>query len=208
MPRSPSATAHSKVLNAALELVAKHGIEGTSMDAVARESGVSKATIYKHWADKEALLLEMLAEGSGLGKRPEFNSGNTRADLTALLSYRPPDNPQIRERILPHVVAYSARNRTFGMAWRRMVMNPAMREIRKLLERGMETRELKPDVNIDLAIGLLLGPMLYWHIFQKDQEPPEDLRPRAEGVVDAFWKAFGTAEGMGYASARKARHER
>ena len=55
MPRTRSASAHQKVLKAALELVAEHGIDGTSMDAVARESGVSKATIYKHWADKETI---------------------------------------------------------------------------------------------------------------------------------------------------------
>ena len=193
MPRTPSASAHRRVLEAALGLVAENGIEGTSMDAVARESGVSKATIYKHWADKDALLLEMLAEATGQRSRPAFDTGHTRADMTALLSYRPQENLDLRERILPHVVAYSARNRTFGIAWRKMVMDPAVRELSHLIERGIGKRELRADMNIDLALGLLLGPMLYWHIFQKDQNPPVDLRPRAEGVVEAFWRAFGTA---------------
>jgi AcrR family transcriptional regulator len=191
MARSPSASAHKKVLQAALELVAEHGIDGTSMDAVARESGVSKATIYNHWADKEALLLELLAEASGLHSRPLFDTCDTRNDLIDLLSYRPQENREARERLLPHFVAYSFRNRAFGMAWRKMVMNPAMRELRRLIEQGIQLRELKADVDIELAQGLLLGPMLYWHIFQKDHEQVEDLRPRAEGVVDAFWKAFG-----------------
>jgi AcrR family transcriptional regulator len=194
MPRTPSASAHQKVLKAALELVAEQGIDGTSMDAVARESGVSKATIYKHWADKEALLLEMLAEASGLHSRPKFDSGDTRGDMIALLSYRPAENAALRERILPHVVAYSARNRTFGITWRKMVMDPATRELRHLIERGIQKRELKPKLNVELALGLLLGPMLYWHIFQKDVDPPVDSRPLAAGVVDAFWKAFGTAQ--------------
>jgi AcrR family transcriptional regulator len=194
MARTRSASAHQKVLKAALEQVAEHGIDGTSMDAVARQSGVSKATIYKHWADKEALLLEMLAEASGLHSRPEFDSGDTRADMIDLLSYRPPENAALRDRILPHIVAYSARNRTFGMTWRRMVMDPTGRDLRRLIERGIQKRELKPKVNIELALGLLLGPMIYWHIFQKDEKLPADLRPRAAGVVDAFWKAFGTTE--------------
>jgi AcrR family transcriptional regulator len=180
------------VLKAAVELVAENGIDRTSMDAVARESGVSKATIYKHWADKEALLLEMMAEASDLRSRPKFDTGDTRADLIALLSYRPPDNAAVRERILPHMVAYSARNKAFGMAWRKMVMDPAMRALRHLIERGIQKRELKPELNIESALGLLFGPMLYWHMFQKDRHPSEDLRPRAESVVDAFWKAFST----------------
>jgi AcrR family transcriptional regulator len=193
MARTRSASAHQKVLKAALELVAEHGIDGTSMDAVARESGVSKATIYKHWSDKEAMLLEMLAEASGLHSRPKFDSGDTRGDMIALLSYRPPENAAVRERVLPHIVAYSARNRTFGITWRKMVMDPAMRELRHLIERGIQKRELKPNLNVELALGLLLGPMLYWQIFQKDQDPPVDFTPQAAGVVDVFWKAFGTA---------------
>src|SRR5215510_2213899 len=104
MPRTRSASAHQKVLKAALELVAENGIDGTSMDAVARESGVSKATIYKHWADKDALLLEMLAEASGLRSRPKFDTGDTRTDLTDLLSYRPPQSHEVRERLLPHII--------------------------------------------------------------------------------------------------------
>jgi AcrR family transcriptional regulator len=190
MPRGPSASAHKKVLKAALELIAEQGIEGTSMDAVSRKSGVSKATIYKHWANKDALLLEMLAEASGLRTRPKFDTGDTRADLVALLAYRPPQDPELRDKLLPHVIAYSARNRAFGTTLRRMVTDPAMREVRRLVERGMEKGELKAGLDAELAIGLLLGPMLYWHIFRKDVEPPEDHRPRAKAVVDAFWRAF------------------
>ena len=86
MPRTRSASAHRKVLRAALQLVAECGVESTSMDAIAGKSGVSKATIYKHWADKDALLLEMMAEVNGLHTRPVFDSGNTRADMIAVLS--------------------------------------------------------------------------------------------------------------------------
>ena len=49
------------VLKAALRLFLEQGFGATSMDAIARRSGVSKATVYNHWNDKEALLLEMLA---------------------------------------------------------------------------------------------------------------------------------------------------
>ena len=40
------------MLEASLSLFAKDGIDATSMDAIAEVSGVSKATIYKHWHDK------------------------------------------------------------------------------------------------------------------------------------------------------------
>jgi hypothetical protein len=61
MPRTRSASAHRRVIEAALELIGENGVDSTSMDAIAGRSGVSKATIYKHWADKDALLLELIS---------------------------------------------------------------------------------------------------------------------------------------------------
>src|SRR5438270_9163233 len=105
MARTRSDTAHRKVLDAALELVAERGIEATSMDSIAASSGVSKATIYKHWKDKDALLLEVLANLNGLKDRPKFDSGNVREDMVHVLSYRPQENKVMRERVMPHLLA-------------------------------------------------------------------------------------------------------
>ncbi len=55
MARPRSAQAHKKVLDAAVLLFSERGIDATSMDAIAETSGVSKATIYKHWQDKDEL---------------------------------------------------------------------------------------------------------------------------------------------------------
>jgi AcrR family transcriptional regulator len=189
MPRTRSASAHQKVLDAALELVAERGVEATSMDAVARQSGVSKATIYKHWKDKDALLLEMMAEVHGIHRRPVFDSGDTRADLVAVMSYRPPENSDVRERILPQFVAYASSNPGFGMAWRKMVMDPSLRELKRLLKQGIKKGEFPRDLNIDLALALLLGPMIYWRVLLKGTT--FEMQGLAEDVIDAFWRAFG-----------------
>ncbi len=195
MSRTPSLSAHRKVLDSALELVAERGIETTSMDAIAAHSGVSKATIYKHWKDKEALLLEMLAAVNGLSDRPRFDSGNVRADMVAVLAYRPRENTQMRERIMPHLVAYSATNFNFGLSWRNMVMEPPRRELRHLLRAGIEKGELAPGIDEDVALALLLGPMMYWYIFlRRTEDAPKDL---AAAVVDCFWRAFGQAPRRG-----------
>jgi AcrR family transcriptional regulator len=172
-----------------MELVAEHGLNATSMDAIAGRSGVSKATIYKHWTDKDALLLEMMAHAHGLHARPKFDSGDIRRDMAAVLSYSPEENAEMRERMLPHFVAYSATNLQFGMTWRKMVMEPPLRELKHLIEGGVAKRELASDLNLELCLALLLGPMLYWHIFLK--KASGDRRRLAEDVVDAFWRAFG-----------------
>jgi AcrR family transcriptional regulator len=192
MARTRSASAHEKVLRAALELVAERGIDATSMDAIAQKSGVSKATIYKHWSDKEALLLEMLAAVFGLQGRPVFDSGNIRNDMIAVLAHRPPEDGEMREKVKPHLMSYSATNPEFGQAWRNMVMDPPRRELRYLLQLGMQKGEFSTDVDLELSLALLLGPIVYWYAFLR--RTSEDPMPLAEGVIDAFWKAFGVKE--------------
>jgi ABC-2 type transport system permease protein len=119
MTRGLSSRAHEKVLDTAAELFSERGLDKTSVDAIAASSGVSKATIYKHWADKEALCLEVLVHVHGADEGPtDVDSGNLKADLLAFLKYEPAhDRAAIQKRLMPHLIAYSARNPEFGRAW-------------------------------------------------------------------------------------------
>ena len=192
MARPRSARAHDQVLEAALRLFADRGIDATSMDAIAVVSGVSKATIYKHWTDKDALCLEALSRLHGHDQRPAFDSGDERADLIAVLTYQPPAKyAELRTRMMPHLVVYSARNEAFGLAWRHKVLEPPRLEIRRILERAIAGGRLPRTIDLDIAIALLLGPLMYRHIFKLLEHQPEIL---AAAVVDTFLKAHAIAE--------------
>jgi AcrR family transcriptional regulator len=189
MSRQRSPQAHQKVLDAALSLFSERGIDRTSMDAIAEASGVSKATIYKHWTDKEALLLEVLVFLSGINERPRFDSGDTCADLVAALAYKPPrEHTEKHRQLMRHLIAYSAHNPKFGRDWRAMAIEPPRQELKQILTRGVQNGELVPDLNMELAVTLLLGPLLYAKIFQLADSP--DYKQLPEQVVDAFWRAF------------------
>ena len=187
MARGLSQRAHQKVLDTAAELFAEYGIDSTSMDRIALASGVSKATIYKHWADKEALCLEILEHVHGLDEpSPGFESDDLKADLKAFLLHEPSlAKASIRKRLLPHLIAYSARNQEFGRAWRMRVMEPARAGLKKLLRRGVEGGIFPAVLDEDLGVALLLGPMLYRHIFGSSL----DREWLAQGALDAYWKA-------------------
>src|SRR6185295_14852761 len=90
MARPRSERAHVDVLDAALALFTEQGIEATSMDGIAAASGVSKATIYKHWPDKDALTVEVMARLHGRETLPpDPDSGSLRADLIQVLDVEP-----------------------------------------------------------------------------------------------------------------------
>jgi AcrR family transcriptional regulator len=193
MARTRSSEAHEKVLEAALALFGERGIDAASMDAIAHKSGVSKATIYKHWHDKDALALEALSLMFGLNEEPpSFNSGELRQDLVDALTYQPaPERQEMKNRMMPHVMAYAARNQKFGEQWRSRVIGRPQTRLKNLIKRGIEGRELVGKINLETGLALLLGPMLYWHIFvgKKAIAPiPKDL---ATDVVSAFWKMYG-----------------
>jgi TetR/AcrR family transcriptional repressor of mexJK operon len=55
-----SARKHQAILDAATRLFLRDGFRGTTMDAIAAEAGVSKQTVYKHFADKRQLFSEIV----------------------------------------------------------------------------------------------------------------------------------------------------
>jgi AcrR family transcriptional regulator len=189
MARPRSTEAHEKVLNAALELFAERGIETTSMDAISQASGVSKATIYNHWTDKEALLLEAMLMINGLDREPEdVDTGDIQRDLTTVLTRKPPDKyDAVRNRLMPSLIAYSAFHTDFGREWRHRVTEPPRQCIKKILRRGISRGELEPDLDIEASVALLLGPLLYAHILCKDEPSKKpDLGPISAAT---FWRA-------------------
>jgi AcrR family transcriptional regulator len=193
MARPRSLEAHQKVLDAAVGLFAERGIESTSMDAIAHASGVSKATIYNHWVDKEALLLEVMLMLNGLDREPEdVDTGDVQRDLTTVLTRRPPDQFEAaRSRMMPSLIAYSAVHPEFGKAWRLRVLDPPRVCLKKILNRGISRGLLPRNLDLEAAMALLLGPMLYAHVFHKDQsESKPDLGPV---TAETFWRAYQQA---------------
>jgi len=191
MVRPRSETAHRKVLEAALELFSNDGIDATSMDAIATASGVSKATIYKHWPHKDKLALEALLWLHGLDEPPpQFDSGNLRDDLIATLAYQPARRrADMKKRLMPHLIAYSARNPVFGKEWRKRVLEIQRVQITTLIETGIRRGTISRGTRIDTAMALLMGPLIYRHIFVDHKRIGKPPRPFIAQIVDAFLTA-------------------
>src|ERR1700692_4633642 len=83
--RPRSERAHQAILTAARELLMESGFAGMRLEPVAGRAGVGKATIYRRWPSKEALVQELLAQLAG----PHIaiaESGNTRDELLAAVT--------------------------------------------------------------------------------------------------------------------------
>lgn len=155
------------------------------MDAIAAESGVSKATVYKHWANKDALLIEVIGASE---KLPEFDSGNAKEDLRSFLRYL----AQARKReelgrIWPRVIGYAISNPEFAKALRDSSFGPRRQRIARILEDGVAKGELATHVDSEFALDLLLGPIMHRRFMDPENAPME----LADRVVNYFWEVFG-----------------
>ena len=190
MARTRSNEVHRRMVQAALRLFAERGFESTSMDAIAREAGVAKPTLYNHWADKEALMMEVMLYVNGISdERRELDSGDVVEDLAWILTRRPPDEfEELRSRMMPGLITYSATHPEFGVAWRNNIMEPARKALAKALKRGIKRGQLSSGLDIDVSICLLLGPMLYRHIFLGKAKI--DIDELGREAAEAFGRAF------------------
>jgi TetR/AcrR family transcriptional repressor of mexJK operon len=88
---SRSARKRGAILDAASTLFLRNGYRGTSMDEIAALAGVSKQTVYKHFADKESLFSEIVVSTVEDVAEPIHDevlrlqdSGDVEADLRGL----------------------------------------------------------------------------------------------------------------------------
>jgi len=159
------------------------GIEGTSVDEIAQVSGVSKATIYKHWTSKDVLCIEAISRLKC--DLPVFDSGNPRADAADLLRHLAhTKKPAAFSRIWPRVIGYAASNPAFAKAFRARIGDGQRAQLAGLLQNAIDNGELRAGLDIDIALDVLLGPILYRRFMQTTV--PLEL---PQHVVDSFWRS-------------------
>jgi AcrR family transcriptional regulator len=157
--RPRSERAENAILDATLALLAEHGVEGLSIEAVAARAGVGKATIYRRWSRKEGLIVHALARLTEIARPPD--TGNLRDDLVAhidLLRRRTTD--PVAGRILPRVLSVASDHQEISDLYHEYVVTPRVERIAEVLRRAQTTGELPDDLDLALTVDMLTGPVL------------------------------------------------
>jgi AcrR family transcriptional regulator len=157
--RPRDARADRAILEATLDLVGETGLAGLTVDAVAARAGVSKATIYRRWDSKEALVLAAWHEcGAQL---PSPDTGSLRGDLEELCAaIRDGIGKGVMERVFPQMLAAARVNKELGEDFDRF-LHERRRPTREVLRRARDRGELAPDADLELIHDLLVGPITY-----------------------------------------------
>jgi AcrR family transcriptional regulator len=176
------------ILAAALELMAEHGVRDLRMEDVADRAGVGKATIYRRHRSKDELV--MAAVAALVTEIGVPDTGSTREDLLRLMHAAVEVySGSVEAGVMPGLVDAMSRDAEFARAVREGFLAGRRAAVRTVLERGVERGDLCADLDLELALDVLAGPLFYRLLVTGG---PIDRR-LAEGVVDLLLRGFAPA---------------
>jgi AcrR family transcriptional regulator len=163
--RPRSAVADRAIVDAVLEQVIAVGIDGVSIEQVAARAGVAKATVYRRWPNKEALILDAVT--SVAVELPPLSGTSTRDDLVTLVDSmrrrgaEPAISPEsTASRLYPCMIAEGARHPEIAAKYKQVVVEQRRQAVRAVIRRGIATGELRSDIDVETMLLLIVAPML------------------------------------------------
>jgi AcrR family transcriptional regulator len=173
------------ILAAALQLMAEQGVRDLRMDDVAERARVGKATIYRRYRSKDELVTAAVAALVSEIRVPD--NGSTRADLLALMrSAVDVYSGSVEAGVMPSLVEAMSRDVELARLVREGFLAQRRAALRAVLERGIERGDLARDLDLELALDVLGGPLFYRLLITGG---PIDQR-LAESVVELILRGF------------------
>jgi AcrR family transcriptional regulator len=166
--RPRSEQARVAILRSALKLLGKNGFSGLTIEAVAAHAGVGKATVYRWWPNKAALIADAFA--SSTTRRLHFpDTGSVRTDMSQQMRQVIKVFRSRRGRILAAILAAGQSDRGVITAFRERFMKPRRQEAYATLRRGILRGELRKNVDMDLLLDSLYGPIYMRFLIRHDK---------------------------------------
>jgi AcrR family transcriptional regulator len=171
--RPRSKRADSAIMRAAVELLAERGLGGMSIEEVASRAGVGKATIYRRWPSRGALVLDAFV-ADFLAQQPLPDTGTLRGDLLAALrAWIRSVTQTTAGPMLTGLIAEVQQDRALAAAWRDRAVRPIRAQHAIMLDRAISRGEMPADTDKEVVIDLLFGPayhrLLHGHLPLTDQ---------------------------------------
>ncbi len=191
-PRDPAADL--AILDAAVRLLVRAGYASMSMEGVAAEAGVGKATVYRRYRDKADLATAAIANLKDQDG-PPAETGDARADLVEHLrafQRRMESLAAIGELAAPgmHMIGTllveEDHNPELIRLFRERVIAPPASAARARLEGARGRGEIRPDADLALVQEMLIGS--YYARYLKQGRAPGPEWP--EAAVAAVWPAL------------------
>lgn len=191
MGRPRSEEARQAALHATLDLLLANGVEGVTFEDVAARSGVAKTTLYRHFGSKQAMVVA--AASSCFVQHPTPDTGDLVTDLRLIFEHGKEVEEEHRvPEIIPALLSASDSDPELHALVRSM-LEERRRPIRTVLQLAQLRGEIGRDIDLDIALALLIGPFVLRRTIDRVEVTPEFTEAVLASVV-AGLRASARAE--------------
>lgn len=158
---------HQSILDATYEMLNEVGFGALTIEGIAERAGVGKTTIYRRWPNKASLVIDAFLTAIA----PEIHftdTGSVREDLRSQMRrlIRVLNSPC--GLIMRSIIAGSQMDEEVAEAFRKNWVEARRVEARKVIKRAIDRGELRRDINPELVLDALYGP-LYFRLLVQHQ---------------------------------------
>jgi AcrR family transcriptional regulator len=158
--RPRSNAAREAILRAAREIIEESGPSAITIEGVAARAGVGKPTIYRWWADRHAVAMDALMQAQSA---PSLVSPAQTA-IEGLQQQLETVAEIFASRVgrnVASMLAAADNDSELAKSFRNHFVMARREEGRALLSEAIANREVRRDLNIDVALDLIYGALFF-----------------------------------------------
>lgn len=170
--RPRSEQARQAILSSTLRILEHSGFSELTIEDVADRAGVGKTTVYRWWPNKGALVADAFASNTTRTLRfPD--TGSVLSDMSRQMRQLVKVFRSPRGRIVSAILAAGQSDNDLIAAFRDRFLRPRRQEAYATLRRGIRRGELRRDIDPDLILDSLYGPIYMRFLIRHDRLTPE-----------------------------------
>lgn len=150
----------SSILSASYELLLESGFGAVTVEKIAERAQVSKATIYKWWPNKAAVVMDGFLSAAA-ARLPVPDTGSVFQDILEHATNMAQFMISREGSIFLEIIGEGQVDSGLAEAFRTRYIQPRRMEVRTILNRGLQRGELDKDLDIALCTDLIYGPIFY-----------------------------------------------
>jgi AcrR family transcriptional regulator len=164
MARPRSDEARRRAIEATVESLLLDGVDGATIEDIAAASGVAKSTIYRHFGTRAILFAETVR--SCIVEHPTPDTGSLADDLMQLFTrYDDSEETKRLNELYPMLLDASRRDPSIKEVMDDVILE-RQRPLRTVLKLAQARGEIDPELDLDVAVAILVGPFTYRRMVQ------------------------------------------
>ncbi|MFT9370830.1 TetR/AcrR family transcriptional regulator [Paenibacillus sp. T2-29] len=158
--RPRNVESQKSILAASYDLLLEQGFGAVTVEKIAERAKVSKATIYKWWPNKAAVVMDGFLSAT-MARLPVPDTGRVLDDILIHATNLVRFLISREGKIITELIGEGQLDAGLSEAYRTRYFHPRRLEARHLIERGIERGELREHLDVELCIDLIYGPIFY-----------------------------------------------